>query len=126
VRREVVEQIGLLDTAFDPVSSEEVDWCYRIKQAAWKIYAIPDSQIIHYGSQTMNRIVPRKYELLLAHRLYYFRKHRGRPAAELYRAALACSTSVKLLWWWTLGRLQNNHREKWKLHWFLFKRIPNL
>jgi GT2 family glycosyltransferase len=126
VRREVVEQIGLLDTAFDPIYSEEVDWCYRIKQAGWKIYAIPDSQIIHYGSQTMNRVVPRKYELLLAHRLYYFRKHRGRPAAELYRAGLACSTSLKLLWWWTLGRLQKNHREKSSLHWFLLKRIPNL
>ncbi|MBN1138228.1 MAG: glycosyltransferase family 2 protein, partial [Anaerolineae bacterium] len=65
VRREVIGQVGVLDTAFDPIYSEEVDWCYRIKQAGWKIFVLPDAQIIHYGGQTMNRAMPRKYELLL-------------------------------------------------------------
>ena len=63
VRREIIEQVGVLDTRFDPIYSEEVDWCYRIKKAGWKIYSLPDAKVIHYGSQTMNRAVPRKYEL---------------------------------------------------------------
>lgn len=77
VRRAVIDSVGVLDTAFDPIYSEEVDWCYRIKQAGWKVFAVPQSQIVHYGSQTMNKAVPRKYELLWAHKLVYFRKHKG-------------------------------------------------
>lgn len=128
VRREAMEQVGLLDTAFDPIYSEEVDWCYRVKRAGWKIYALPQSQIIHYGSQTMNRIVPRKYELLLSHKMLFFRKHWGASAASQYRVALALATAGKLLWW-TLASLASNnsdYRDRKELHWHLLKFIPGL
>jgi FlaA1/EpsC-like NDP-sugar epimerase len=35
---------------------EDLDWCYRIKQAGWKIYYVPDTQIIHFkGESSRNR-----------------------------------------------------------------------
>lgn len=129
VRREAIEQVGLLDTAFDPIYSEEVDWCYRIKQAGWQIYALPGARIIHYGGQTMNRVMPRKYELLLSHKMLFFRKHRGERAASLYRAILGLSTAVKLAWWALITLLQGGRqasRERIQLHWYLLKRIPSL
>lgn len=129
VRREVIEQVGVLDTAFDPIYSEEVDWCYRIKQAGWRIYILPHSQIIHYGSQTMNRIVPRKYELLLSHKALFFRKHAGARAADLYLATLGLSTVAKLAWWMVASLVSEEHqvcRERRDLHWYLLQRIPSL
>ena len=30
VRRAILDDVGLLDSKFDPIYSEEVDWCYRI------------------------------------------------------------------------------------------------
>jgi GT2 family glycosyltransferase len=129
VRRDVIEQVGLLDTSFDPIYSEEVDWCYRIKRAGWKIYTVPASRIIHYGSQTMNRAVPRKYELLLSHKVLFFRKHMGSLAANVYRASLGCATVAKLLWWSSAGVLAGDRRasrERRQLHWHILKRLSAL
>jgi hypothetical protein len=128
VRREVLEQVGPLDTDFDPIYSEEVEWCYRIKKTGWKIYSLPDANIIHYGSYTMNRAVPRKYELLLSHKARYFRKHSGLYAVRLYKTALYLATMVKFLWW-SLISLTRPHdmvcTEKVKLHRHLLKRISS-
>ncbi|MCA9989202.1 MAG: glycosyltransferase family 2 protein [Anaerolineales bacterium] len=126
VRRQVIEQVGMLDTAFDPIYSEEVDWCYRIKQAGWKIYTVPGSRIIHYGSVTMNRAVPRKYELLLSHKLLFFRKHMGNLAANVYRAVLGVMTAVKAVAWAARALFDKRYAERRDLHWYLLKRIPKL
>lgn len=129
VRRAVVESVGVLDTAFDPIYSEEVDWCYRIKQAGWKIYAVPQSRIIHFGSQTMNKAVPRKYELLWSHKLLFFRKHKGTVSAAIYRVLLGFSTGVKLLYWTIRKSISRNEEDillKRELHRYLFKRVPRL
>jgi hypothetical protein len=129
VRRKVIEQVGVLDIAFDPIYSEEVDWCYRIRQAGWQIYALPQARIIHYGGQTMNRVMPRKYELLLSHKLLFFRKHAGEGAANAYRIALGFSTVVRFLGWALVSTLRQGHqasRKKMQLHWYLLKRIPSL
>ena len=129
VRRDVIGQIGVLDTAFDPIYSEEVDWCYRIKQAGWQIYALPQARIIHYGGQTMNRMMPRKYELLLSHKKLFFRKHAGRAAANVYGVALGASTALKVAWW-TLAELIGGDRqfarEKRRLHQYILARVPSL
>jgi GT2 family glycosyltransferase len=123
VRREVVEQVGVLDTAFDPIYSEEVDWCYRIKQAGWRIYSLPAARIIHYGSVTMNRGVPRKYELLLSHKLLFFRKHRGRGAANVYRLTLGLTTAFKVVLWTGYCLIDKRYVERRALHSYLLKRI---
>jgi GT2 family glycosyltransferase len=126
VRREVADQIGILDTAFDPIYSEEVDWCYRIKQAGWRIYALPQSRIIHYGSVTMNRAVPRKYELLLSHKVLFFRKHMGTLAANVYRTSLGVMTAGKVVWWSIRTVLNTRYAELRDLHWYLLRRISKL
>lgn len=123
VRRKVMEQVGALDTAFDPIYSEEVDWCYRIRQAGWQIYSLPTSRIVHYGSVTMNRGVPRKYELLLSHKLLFFRKHMGRSAANAYRLTLGLTTTCKVLWWTSRSLADEQYVERRKLHWYLLKRV---
>lgn len=51
VRREVIEQVGLLDERFF-FYAEDLDWCLRIRQAGWKIVYFPDSVIIHFKSQS--------------------------------------------------------------------------
>ena len=123
VRRQVVEQVGVLDTAFDPIYSEEIDWCYRIKQAGWQIYSVPTARIIHYGGQTMNRVVFEKYRLLLAHKALFFQKHNGNVAAMVYRVALALATVVKLGLWLVRGLMGKGNAEKLELHWYLLRRF---
>ncbi len=126
VRRQIVEQVGMLDPAFDPIYSEEVDWCYRIKQAGWRIYSLPQSRILHYGSVTMNRSVPRKYELLLSHKVFYFRKNRGNFAANIYRLTLGVVTAGKTMWWAARSLFDRRYTESRNLHWHVLKCIPRL
>ena len=129
VRRQVIKQVGVLDIDFDPIYSEEVDWCYRIKRAGWKISVLPQAQIIHYGGQTMNRVMPRKYELLLSHKALFFRKRHGVAAARLYKTMLGLATTAKLLWWTGAGLVGcrgSGSNEKRDLHWYLLRRIVTL
>jgi len=47
VRREVIEQVGMLDTAYDPLYYEDIDWCWRIKRAGWRIRYVPHVEVVH-------------------------------------------------------------------------------
>lgn len=51
VRRQVVDQVGLLDEAFF-LYGEDLDWCYRMHQEGWKIVYLPETQIIHYKGRS--------------------------------------------------------------------------
>lgn len=48
IRKELLDKIGYLDEQFI-MFVEDVDICYRARKNGYKIYYLPDSQIIHYG-----------------------------------------------------------------------------
>ncbi|MCS6989819.1 MAG: glycosyltransferase [Chloroherpetonaceae bacterium] len=75
LRREVLETVGLFDEAFF-MYGEDLDWCYRIKRAGWKIYYYPGTQIIHYKGESAKKMsfnyVIQFYEaMLIFARKYY-------------------------------------------------------
>ncbi|MCZ0756858.1 glycosyltransferase family 2 protein [Anoxybacillus sp. J5B_2022] len=79
VRREVIEQVGLLDEEFF-MYGEDIDWCYRIKQAGWEIYYCPFTSIIHYkGASSKKKPFKIVYEfhraMFLFHKKHYARKY---------------------------------------------------
>lgn len=58
VRREVIEQVGLLDEDYF-MMIEDVDWMYRIGQATnpetgevWEIFYFPDVEVVHHGGKS--------------------------------------------------------------------------
>lgn len=51
VRKEVIEKIGLLDEDYF-MYAEDIDWCYRIKQAGWNIIFNPKTSILHRKKQS--------------------------------------------------------------------------
>jgi len=55
VRREAVEQVGVMDEQFF-MYGEETDWCYRFKQARWKVVFAPMAQIIHLGGKSSQQV----------------------------------------------------------------------
>ena len=48
VRRRVLEEVGGFDEDYF-MYGEDLDWCYRMREAGWKIYYVPATQIIHFG-----------------------------------------------------------------------------
>jgi GT2 family glycosyltransferase len=50
IRREVVDNIGMLDERFF-MYGEEMDWCLRTKKAGWTVMYYPDAEIIHHKGE---------------------------------------------------------------------------
>lgn len=74
VRREVIDQVGGLDEEFF-MYGEDIDWCYRIKQAGWGIYYYPKTSITHYkGASSRRKPLKIVYEFHRAMWLFH-RKH---------------------------------------------------
>lgn len=77
VRREAMEQVGLIDEQFF-IFAEEIDWCYRIRKAGWKIYYIPNEGIIHYVGLTTrhhkSREVKERFRLMALRNMFIFYK----------------------------------------------------
>ena len=76
VRREVIEQVGLLDERFF-MYFEDTDWCYRIQQAGWINYYYPRTQITHYKrGSSRGRPFRITYEFHRAMKLFYDKHYR--------------------------------------------------
>jgi GT2 family glycosyltransferase len=98
VRREVLEQVGLMDERFF-LYYEETDWCYRTKRQGWKVYFTPDAEIVHYGEQTTRR--QSSQMTLIQHQslFKYFRKHHGWAAATIVRLLSIVETGLRVIYW---------------------------
>ena len=54
LRGKAIERVGMLDERYF-MYAEEQDWCFQAKKAGWKIYYIPDGQVIHIGGASSSR-----------------------------------------------------------------------
>ncbi len=76
VRREAMEQVGLLDEEFF-LFLEETDWCSRMKKAGWKIYHIPQAEVLHFQGKSAEAEKGKARIEYYRSRYHYFRKNRG-------------------------------------------------
>lgn len=92
-RRQLLEQIGLLDEGYF-LYFEEVDLCVRARKAGWKVWYVPESTVVHMeGASTgIRKPGARRPSYWYASRRRYFVKHFG--VLGLFAADLL----------WALGR----------------------
>ncbi len=96
VRRDVVEQVGLLDERFF-MYSEEVDWCYRIRKAGWKVVYLPQARVIHHHGQSSRQDAAQSHIYFQDSKSEYFAKHRGAWVGEAVRAYLMATYLFELM-----------------------------
>lgn len=87
VRREVAAHVGLLDERFF-MYSEELDWCYRIKKAGWRVAYLPQARVIHHYGQSSARDLPHRHIYFQDSKCRFFTKHRGPLVGQALRAYL--------------------------------------
>ncbi len=140
-RREVIEQVGLLDENIF-MFSEEVDWCYRIRKSGWRIYYLPYIQIIHYGGYTYRNINDKMFVKVYQTKYYFHRKHFGPLSAFIYRLLNIYGLSFRVIKWliiylsrklsgqkidgtikpyWTEGDIKGASKQVLYLHWKALK-----
>ena len=76
VRRESLEQVGLMDERFF-MYFEETDWCYRFKQEGWKVMFTPNAEIIHLGGASSKQIRAAMVKQWRKSMLLFFKKHKS-------------------------------------------------
>jgi len=76
VRREAMEQVGLLDEDYF-LFLEETDWCYRMKRAGWKIYHVPQVEVYHFQGKSAEKEKKRARVKYFRSRYHFFKKNRG-------------------------------------------------
>ena len=97
VRRETMNEVGAFDERFTPIYSEETDWCYRIKEHGWRIYYLPEPQVIHLGGQTTKHNRTWFFLQLQRNKCLFLRKHRGALYAGVYRALRILTCLARLV-----------------------------
>ena len=91
VRRDAYEAVGGFDEDFF-LMSEEVDWCYRFRQAGWKVLFYPGAEVVHVVTSSAD---PAKFRHLVRGHLRFLLKHRGAREAERARRVMLVALRLR-------------------------------
>jgi N-acetylglucosaminyl-diphospho-decaprenol L-rhamnosyltransferase len=102
VRREATEQVGLFDERYF-MFSEEVDWCYRFRQAGWSVVFFPEAEVVHVGGASWKREFDPMFREQVRGHLRFLADHKGMEEAE--RARILFLVGLRLrAWFFPPGR----------------------
>jgi len=86
--------------------SEETDWCYRFRQAGWRVFFFPGAEAVHVGGASHGGGL--FAENVRGH-LRFLAKHRGTREAERARRLLLAGVRLRLLLF--RGERRRSYRE---------------
>jgi N-acetylglucosaminyl-diphospho-decaprenol L-rhamnosyltransferase len=118
VRREVIEEVGLLDEAYF-MYSEELDWQRRIAAAGWKVVYLPLAQIVHHEGKSSEQVVALRHIRFARSKVRYLSKHHGSLAGQIVRGWLLFNYAYE---WiveglkWCLGHKRDLRRERMRVY----------
>ena len=75
VRGEAIRQVGVLDDGYF-MYCEEMDWCLRLQEAGWPVYALPTAHITHLEGQSSRQVRWDAFERLWRSRVRFYQKQR--------------------------------------------------
>jgi len=94
VRRDVAEATAGFDESFH-MYCEEIDWCWRIRDAGWSIYSVPEAEIVHFSGESTKQIRTRSIIDLWSSRAQLYQRHHGRIKLKLSRSIVLMSMNRK-------------------------------
>ena len=109
VRREAIEQVGGMDEQFF-MYGEETDWCYRFKEAGWKVMFTPCAEIIHLGGASSRQ---KQSEMILQLRgsiLLFMKKHKSFLTYTLACLLVALFFFLRVPYWLIRAMFSRNSR----------------
>lgn len=84
VRRAALDEVGAFDERFF-MYSEEMDLCYRLRQAGWEVWFVPEAEIVHHEGASSRQDLFRRNVNFHESRYRFFEKHHGLAAAMALR-----------------------------------------
>jgi GT2 family glycosyltransferase len=100
LRREVVGQVGFLDEEFF-MYFEDMDYCLRLHDAGWKMYYLPQGEIVHLGGMSsggrMRNYSAHSYRAMFR----FYKKHFSSSMVIFVRCMVVTASSLRWLGNWT-------------------------
>lgn len=114
VRREVLESVGPMPEDYF-FFLEETDWCFRIREAGWRIVHVPDARVVHVFGASTKKKLPAETRIEYHRSLYhFFRKNRGPRAAAAVRAWRTAKAALYVAVRAAPALLSAGARERWR------------
>jgi GT2 family glycosyltransferase len=100
VRAELFRSVDGFDEEFF-LYGEELDLCYRIRNAGYQVWYVHTGRMMHKEQQSTMQMFGSLGRIILQNlrsQHYYFRKHRGRATAFVWRHMIAGLYLCRFLW----------------------------
>ncbi len=106
LRKEVFDKVGFLDEEFF-MYGEDLDICYRAKQAGWKIFYVPYTEIIHFKGESTKTITTLKSirYFYKAMNIFVDKHYEGWSKRLIPRWLLSVGIHFKMTWVYGLNLL---------------------
>ena len=115
--RALFERVGEFSTDYF-MYSEDVDLCFKVREAGMRNYYVPSAVIVHHGgtSSAQTEVSTFSSVMLLESRWRFFLKTKPWGYGAVYRASIAAASLSRILIalaFWLTG-LVTAERAKWK------------
>jgi len=124
VRNELFSQSGGFDDSYF-AHMEEIDLCWRLKMAGYRIECLPEHKVFHLGGGTLDYDNPRKTYLNFRNNLFTILKNENKRRLVWMlptRLLLDVAASFKFL----LQGKTPLFKEVWRAKWHVFRNLPRL
>jgi len=119
VRRETIEEVGLLDENFF-MYYEDADWCYRMREKGWKVFYFPLFEVFHYVGKSAGKFNYKSFIEKYKSMYYYFWKRGGRIALFLLHLIVFTGLSLRLMGLLMIYLVSRNSRLKLKGNFYAY------
>jgi GT2 family glycosyltransferase len=97
VRRAALDPAtSLLDEQYF-MYTEEVDLCYRLTDANWQLYWVPQASVTHFGEGSSRQAYTRMYVQLYRSKVQFYRKFGGESRARRFKRLLRLAYWPRLM-----------------------------
>jgi N-acetylglucosaminyl-diphospho-decaprenol L-rhamnosyltransferase len=98
VKRDVFEEVGAFSADYF-MYTEDLDLCYKIRKAGYKIYHVREASMVHHGSASSNKAGKGSFsDVMVRESLFrFFVKTRGRAIAYVYRFSMIVCAAPRLM-----------------------------
>jgi len=96
VRREALHDFGPMDERFF-LYFEDVDWCYRVWQAGWRVYYVPASVMRHRHARASASLRRSRHVVAHATSLFHFYEKWGKAIYDVKRYRRVLSGALLVL-----------------------------
>jgi hypothetical protein len=96
IRREAFEAVGGFDPSFF-MYSEEIDLCWRLKQAGWEVHFAPVATVLHFGGASTEQRRPEMAVRRVASSKLFYRRHYSRLRASALETMIGAAMLARML-----------------------------